>query len=223
MGAVRSIPTCVGTTGRSRVCGKGRAGPSPRAWGLPRRGRPGSATHAVHPHVRGDYRRAVVAALLPGGPSPRAWGLLGPNLAGLGRSIPTCVGTTSFPPLVRIPRYGPSPRAWGLPPRLYPESFPSRSIPTCVGTTLDEFGGFANPLRSVPTCVGTTGWRSLASWFWTVHPHVRGDYARPPAGGGRELRSIPTCVGTTARRAMALSSRAVHPHVRGDYAPCRRP
>ena len=33
---------------------------------------------------------------------------------------------------------------------------------------------------------------------WTVHPHVRGDYAIGGVLVGLILRSIPTCVGTTA-------------------------
>ena len=50
----RSIPTCVGTTPRSRTI----------------EGRPG-----VHPHVRGDYLWPFFSVTVTRGPSPRAWGL----------------------------------------------------------------------------------------------------------------------------------------------------
>ena len=215
---LRSIPTCVGTTSASRRRSRSRPvhphvrgdyaevtvevrvvdGPSPRAWGL----RPGRGSRwspgSVHPHVRGDYGLAHIRWTPATGPSPRAWGLLrvgGVRLL-LGRSIPTCVGTTgscgawpgstSVHPHVRGDYIeevawteredGPSPRAWGLRPvrqRKHPQP---RSIPTCVGTTLH---------------------RSPPERRTTVHPHVRGDYSRPSSGS---------------------SWRTVHPHVRGDYA-----
>ena len=132
----RAIPTCVGTTpglaayaasvpGHPHVRGDyaeggpeggGRAGPSPRAWGLRiylyllHRGKRAIPTcvgttpmpnraafpRSGHPHVRGDYVTALVSAFGLAGPSPRAWGLQLHELLALdpARAIPTCVGTT---------------------------------------------------------------------------------------------------------------------------------
>ncbi|ADW21874.1 conserved hypothetical protein [Thermus scotoductus SA-01] len=53
-GAVRAIPTCVGTT---------RSG---ALWPHPEPG---------HPHMRGDYRVSSIASFTRTGPSPHAWGL----------------------------------------------------------------------------------------------------------------------------------------------------
>ncbi len=111
----RSIPTCVGTTCVLRFLDQGPT---------------------VHPHVRGDYTATITATSPSPGPSPRAWGLLGyqADVGVLGRSIPTCVGTTTVAPWSphmgsvhphvrgdytthrspRGTRAGPSPRAWGL-------------------------------------------------------------------------------------------------------------
>jgi hypothetical protein len=85
-GGRRSIPTCVGTTRPSGARG---------------------ARGAVHPHVRGDYSSRTPSPCLDLGPSPRAWGLRGHPLHGVqvGRSIPTCVGTTG--PLGGLERGGP--------------------------------------------------------------------------------------------------------------------
>ena len=171
---IRSIPTCVGLTRRTR-----------------------SATqpHAVHPHVRGAHAACSSAPSCHTGPSPRAWGSQHkephsqcgarsiPTCVGLtqatkvggsaGRSIPTCVGLTSsrsapwwsgpVHPHVRGAHRadqgcchngrGPSPRAWGSRDRRGHHRRRGRSIPTCVGLTVVVHGG--------PFCV-------------PVHPHVRG-------------------------------------------------
>src|SRR5690554_1799703 len=74
-GTFRFTPTCVGTT---RSVRSSRGG------------------NAVHPHMRGDYRRWIRCSYGRTGSPPHAWGLLFPSLIGH-RSIrftPTCVGTT---------------------------------------------------------------------------------------------------------------------------------
>jgi hypothetical protein len=170
----------MGTTAIPGKAVKGKARPSPRAWGLrpwppwPRARRPG------HPHGRGDYDPLEAPKDPDFGPSPRAWGLRGPEalLRPPRRAIPTGVGTTALgyllwagPPghphvrgdyvhmVVFLPYvHGPSPRAWGLLLRPRVRGEPVRAIPTCVGTTY-IWWCFS------PTCTG--------------HPHVRGDYALP--------------------------------------------
>ena len=155
--ALRSIPTCVGTTpgfvltmprasvhphvrgdyGGTTRRGSPFCGPSPRAWGLRTLKRPRLHERAVHPHVRGDYANR----------------LFGKSYHH--RSIPTCVGTTSTPTWGRTaPAVHPHVRGdYHLLPA--PEDPLERSIPTCVGTTNSEF-----TVREAST----------------VHPHVRGDY-----------------------------------------------
>ena len=154
VGAVRSIPTCVGLTTR-RI--------------------PECVYSAVHPHVRGAHWRKCWGTRTAVGPSPRAWGSLAVALAVAvwPRSIPTCVGLT---PLKPVPRFlptvhphvrgahdprgrgcaltaGPSPRAWGSQQAAAGDRRARRSIPTCVGLT----GQAPDALQSAP-----------------VHPHVRG-------------------------------------------------
>ena len=194
----RSIPTCVGLTGRRLV----------------RR-----SSGAVHPHVRGAHCLASANCAAVAGPSPRAWGSPTRHLIAPpgGRSIPTCVGLTragrspSWPstvhPHVRGAHWrrrekfstphGPSPRAWG-----------SRHLTRTV---------FDSP-RSIPTCVGLTRRANCSSASSAVHPHVRGAHPgrvgrtgsgsgpSPRAWGshhgvlkpGSGRRSIPTCVGLTS-------------------------
>ena len=111
-------------------------------------------------------------------------------------SIPTCVGFTRLPPLVRGQRPGPSPRAWGL---------------------RNDLIGFQERVRSIPTCVGFTGDTYDVDPRRPVHPHVRGVYGleifHPPG----LVRSIPTCVGFTSTGNPSRWRTAVHPHVRGVY------
>ena len=153
---------------------------------------------AVHPHVRGVYFGC------------------GAHGSVIDWSIPTCVGFTRLPPLVRGQRPGPSPRAWGL---------------------RNDLIGFQERVRSIPTCVGFTGDTYDVDPRRPVHPHVRGVYfnsfTRPvhmdgpsprawglldiglcPVVGGR---SIPTCVGFTYLPNAKHAQFPVHPHVRGVY------
>ena len=52
---------------------------------------------AVHPHVCGEYNRAVSKSLDPAGSPPRVWGILGQrhHCSYHQRFTPTCVGNTS--------------------------------------------------------------------------------------------------------------------------------
>ena len=195
---------------------------------------------AVHPHVRGEYRRALSSIVVGGGSSPRAWGI--PDARQFQRCptrfIPTCVGNTdhyaapvdesAVHPHVRgeyggvksetVVELGSSPRAWGILEHLESSRAECRFIPTCVGNTTNGNG---------TTCTVA------------VHPHVRGEYCIPclkilqgrgssPRAWGipnimeeaiNQRRFIPTCVGNTARRWPGSCGRPVHPHVRGEYWP----
>src|SRR5690606_20928320 len=71
----RTIPTCVGSTDTNSF------------WPL---------SQSDHPHVRGEHSGRDIRLRSASGPSPRAWGALGMSVSflGVGRTIPTCVGST---------------------------------------------------------------------------------------------------------------------------------
>ena len=211
----RSTPTRVGTTtaaahairrpsvhpharGDDNVGARRRRddhGPPPRAWGR----RPSHAPRAwrpVHPHARGDD--ACDLGLSDGSP----------------RSTPTRVGTTrrrasitqhvpvhphargdDSRPALSVSRTGPPPRAWGRQRRRGDVARSvDRSTPTRVGTTPTP----AARQRAVGPPPRAWGRRSGAVQSIvaaSVHPHARGDDARP----SRRDASSP-----------------VHPHARGD-------
>ena len=135
-----------------------QTGSPPRAWGIPhlRPRRPFldrftptcvgntiskkrvDAISSVHPHVRGEYLRAMTAPSLCAGSPPRAWGIHadGPGGGVGGRFTPTCVGNTfchctQYP----VPRSSP-PRAWGILPGSMRFVLVLRFTPTCVGNTV---------------------------------------------------------------------------------------
>jgi hypothetical protein len=166
--------------------------------------------------VRGDYvfHRRVFHRRV--GPSPRAWGLRPRHLAHLllGRSIPTCVGTT----VVRRLAY----RGGAVHPHVRGDygTRPRHAVVITVHPHVRRDYGlgealFGGSLRSIPTCVGTTQTLGAGEPTISVHPHVRGDYSM----SGKSLRafSVHPHVGTTRIRCGGDCSTSVHPHVRGDY------
>ncbi len=216
--ALRSIPTCVGTTGATP--GQGPEAPGhphvrgdydhlvpppdgglrsiPTYVGTTPSPPSGPATSAVHPHVRGDYRSTRSHSRPLAGPSPRAWGLHLPphGRAGFRRAIPTCVGTTPPPP-------PPPPRTAGHPHVRGDYNSPRRGTPPLFGPSPRAWGRRLPSLsrkhrhRAIPTCVGTTS--TTARWPppRPGHPHVRGDYVDAEVEYAVPERAIPTCVGTT--------------------------
>ncbi len=154
----RFTPTCVGTTDCHSTT---------------------NASIAVHPHVRGDYKKLTPILLLPFGSPPRAWGLLVlPERKKAGsRFTPTCVGTTRvgfvWTKLLTVHPHvrgdyssatrsahqpnGSPPRAWGLPTEVMWSNGAARFTPTCVGTTVSGNSQYL---------------------LVSVHPHVRGDYKK---------------------------------------------
>ena len=214
----RTIPTCVGSTRRRRA-------PASRP--------------SDHPHVRGEHVLVNVADHRPDGPSPRAWGApeVTQGLVQLGRTIPTCVGSTCCSSNTRenAPDHphvrgehaswvlvdgedgGPSPRAWG--------ALGAQQLVQRVG-------------RTIPTCVGSTRRAAAGAAGGPDHPHVRGEHlsylralnegdgpsprawgAHHPGGrhGGHQ-RTIPTCVGSTPPPPSETTRWPDHPHVRGEHA-----
>ncbi len=201
-----------------------------------------SHPHPVHPHRRGDGRRATDAGRCPAGSPPQAWGRQSSVVVAKikGRFTPTGVGTAPQQPQRRLsdpvhphrrgdgclhapPRYwklGSPPQAWG---RHGPDSSDVRGA------------------RFTPTGVGTAFASSSSAIPRSVHPHRRGDGTVPSGGqaaidgsppqawgrlrldgGGRlraRLRFTPTGVGTAVARARLLKPIPVHPHRRGDGEP----
>jgi hypothetical protein len=155
-----------------------RYGPSPRAWGL---------------------QPSPFASLVPVGPSPRAWGLpwWGLRRWERWRAIPTCVGTTTIPPL-------PCSTSPGH-PHVRGDYGPGTAGRGCAPGHPHVRGDYGP---------GTAG-RGCAPG----HPHVRGDYGWTPSSRLWRKRAIPTCVGTTAPSPSPSGPTPGHPHVRGDYAP----
>jgi len=195
----RSIPTCVGASGKRYALYR---------------------LFGVYPHVCGGIIKPLKDSDRVGGLSPRVWGHQGRPRANprSSRSIPTCVGASRrliqaadaievYPHVCGgIPRRsknahshsGLSPRVWGHP---------------CRRT---ERG---RAVRSIPTCVGASGMASFQSRSIRVYPHVCGgisiaivscgSYAglSPRVWGHRTLvrgatllsGSIPTCVGASDR------------------------
>ncbi len=173
-------------------------GPSPRAWGSPRRRlsdvtvlrsiptcvgltvglQPVRIWSAVHPHVRGAHAFSLFFLAPASGPSPRAWGSRRAQGGSLvpRRSIPTCVGLTPTPPGHRA--------AAAVHPHVRGahESTPSEGPPgygpsprAWGSQPREDYEGLQQ--RSTPTCVGLT-WRPSGSRGRSpVHPHVRGAHA----------------------------------------------
>ncbi len=236
---LRFTPTCVGNT---RQCFRNTAnctGSPPPAWGILGFASGGRGllrftptcvgnTHqrqrrrshrAVHPHLRGEYRRRYRGRRYRHGSPPPAWGIRGDllTLLPLPRFTPTCVGNTQpslwnqcdrpvHPHLrgeyrvVEVHLYvgvGSPPPAWGILPLSVPRLRATRFTPTCVGNTRELV-------------------RQLSAE--TVHPHLRGEYVGSAARVGDENRFTPTCVGNTVVGHERVATRTVHPHLRGEYA-----
>ncbi len=215
-GDIRTIPTHVGRTRRSRR---------------------DADLGADHPHARGENAFEFHAALPTNGPSPRTWGELAiwPPGRTTSRTIPTHVGRTGgrpsrvrsltdhphargenrTAPLALLLRLGPSPRTCGEPV----------SVPA-LG---------CQP-RTIPTHVGRTASKPLILPSVADHPHARGENAHalhqdvrlagpsPRTWGERHLRelgremsrTIPTHVGRTSAKFAACFTTTDHPHARGE-------
>ena len=178
---LRFIPTCVGYTTSCSYC---------------------PFFTPVHPHVRGVYLSNMSSSPELIGSSPRAWGIREPDrlYPVYRRFIPTCVGYTEWSGFL-IMYISVHPHVRGV--YVHNDGGPAlglRFIPTCVGYTGCWGGQMSAPrgssprawgihfawritcciTRFIPTCVGYT----LPPGFYpperTVHPHVRGVYARIP-------------------------------------------
>jgi len=152
------------------------------------------------------------------GSSPRAWGILTNVLKKKFIFLvhPHVRGEYLFSGKFESYLNGSSPRAWGIQQSRWRCASKGRFIPTCVGNTVSKLS---------------------KSFFFLVHPHVRGEYvnfsARPsnvdgssPRAWGIPLilfhtaasrRFIPTCVGNTQLTTTTIRREMVHPHVRGEY------
>ena len=131
---------------------------------------------AVHPHGRGDNKRAALDVRSLVGSPPRAWGQLEEEKGAYvhRRFTPTGVGTISRDRRARRSRlvhpHGRGDNFVVRTPALVGDGSPPRAWGQCVRET------FAEPYaRFTPTGVGTisTIWPRCAAQ--SVHPHGRGD------------------------------------------------
>ncbi len=206
--------------------------------GNTRLGTPESAPGTVHPHTRGEHDLRNIPKSYPRGSSPHPWGTRArwTRKTSPSRFIPTPVGNTCWcwGPGIYIPVHphtrgehwdmvfgrslssGSSPHPWGTLNDAPVEVYPSRFIPTPVGNTKAALGGTQSP---------------------GVHPHTRGEHARPtrysfgisgssphPWGTRNDdaadlvlERFIPTPVGNTEHSLVTQAKAAVHPHTRGEH------
>ena len=156
------------------------------------------ATLAVHPHIRGAYRKDIPVGAAVYGSSPHTWGIHGhePKPRRRPRFIPTYVGHT-------LP----------LPPGSTPPSVHPHLRGAYIQLTASVFG----VSRFIPTYVGHTCRGPARSRKPAVHPHIRGAYVHVDIFSREPRRFIPTYVGHTYTLARINPRPAVHPHIRGAY------
>ena len=114
---------------------------------------------AVHPHIRGAYSSRLRVSFAPFGSSPHTWGIRRNWKPPEGKDTVHPHIRGAYLQLVRRnrPLIGSSPHTWGIQFDNYRDGKLTRFIPTYVGHTL---------IRSIN--------RSSS----TVHPHIRGAYAK---------------------------------------------
>ena len=92
-----------------------------------------------------------------------------------------------------------------------------RSIPTYVGFTAGEVVTDIYFDGPSPHTWGLRSHQAFFSYFFPVHPHIRGVYGSYQHIQPAQVRSIPTYVGFTHRPPGGGGRTAVHPHIRGVY------
>ncbi len=152
----------------------------------------------VHPHVCGEYAQQFERRSDLYGSSPRVWGIrLRQGHRKSKRAVhPHVCGEYGSSAITLLPLNGSSPRVWGI---------------------LFLAVLFGMKTRFIPTCVGNTTRSAGKADYYTVHPHVCGEYARQEATQTPSPRFIPTCVGNTPWHHTHIRKSPVHPHVCGEY------
>ena len=171
----RFTPTCVGTAGCA--CVYPTVGPvHPHVRGDGGKRLVASELYTVHPHVRGDGPRRMSLNASPTGSPPRAWGrrVQAPSPLPFLRFTPTCVGTAlNLGSRHSIDTVHPHVRGDG-PHISHQDRAHNGSPPRAWGRRcpvgLDEVSH-----RFTPTCVGTAVAWARTFIVASVHPHVRGD------------------------------------------------
>ena len=212
------IPACAGST---RIC----LGVSPRPW--------------AHPRMRGEHDTHDHPAPNPHGSSPHARGARLPHLdvAGLGRLIPACAGSTRHADQISggrgaHPRMRGEHRCVGVTHR-----HPRGSSPHARGARLTTRGVGGSP-RLIPACAGSTKFYLNGTLVYSAHPRMRGEHTAPPprararAGSSPHARGalpllpcrgplgrlIPACAGSTGEGRQRLRERPAHPRMRGEHS-----
>ncbi len=175
--------------------------------------------NSVHPHMRGEYVEPMQGKVACAGTPPHAWGI---------RAVSTHARKSdTVHPHMRGEygrRRGSFNRGIGTPPHAW--------------GIRSRYNGYVRPIRYTPTCVGNTPSSPFTALFYSVHPHMRGEYAvirsravwlsgTPPHAWGirrlhtgikRQRRYTPTCVGNTTSNTGIILFITVHPHMRGEYS-----
>ena len=192
----------------------------------------------VHPRVRGEHIRAVMAFAIVRGSSPRARGTLFDEMAddvGI-RFIPACAGNTRRSSQV-VATLTVHPRVRGEHgPGGTDKALVAGSSPRARGT-LYMTGNLFALVRFIPACAGNTEVHARCLDQSSVHPRVRGEHipsrcgrfaasgSSPRARGTHvavavdvaQHRFIPACAGNTSSVQGWSSRRPVHPRVRGEH------
>ena len=169
---------------------------TPTRVGTTQRGHGVFASHAVHPHARGDNSLDMARGEDKRGSPPRAWGQLGPPpLQEPGpRFTPTRVGTTiSGSPAARWGTVHPHARGDNL--VVARDQQPGTGSPPRAWGQLGWSPRCGSAFRFTPTRVGTTPALPSRPLPLAVHPHARGDNARPHGRQFLELGSPPRAWG----------------------------
>ncbi len=234
----RFTPTCVGNTEPTRVYRCHDVGSPPRAWGILKGGAVVPRLPAVHPHVRGEYDRALegLSVARPVHPHVRGEydcsGWISSRLA----VHPHVRGEYVDSHDNHSDVSGSPPRAWGIRLTCGPIPRVLRFTPTCVGNTYILRICSTVKSGSPPRAWGIRRRPRAAPQSCSVHPHVRGEYTicfcsgvswygSPPRAWGipcgsalanPEPRFTPTCVGnTTPARVRCVGFRGSPPRAWG--------
>jgi len=115
-----------------------RINSSPRVWGIRPAEHARGGSHAVHPHVCGEYSQPLCADPISNGSSPRVWGIPCP--------APNSPSTHPVHPHV-CGEYGDAP---------HEKNFACAVHPHVCGEYLGIPARCTTGIRFIPTCVGNT-------------------------------------------------------------------